>query len=113
MWFLSFLIGSIGRWLLIGAASAAILVGAYVWGRMDCKAAAEVRQYQEIVVWLNREIERRAARTKADNTAREADRARRAELDAEIRNLTNDLENADRECLSSDSIDRLREFWRR
>lgn len=111
MWFLSFLIGSIGRWLLIGAASAAILVGAYAWGRMDCKVAANVRHLEAQVDVLKRTLERRERIARADNAQREIDQAELDRRDAQIRELSDELQDRDGCGLSGDTVQRMRQRW--
>ena len=113
MWLLSFLIGSVGRWLLIGAAAAAILAGAYVWGRMDCTAAANVRHLEAQVDMLTRTLERRERITRADNAQRELDQAALAELDTQNRELSDELQDRDGCGLSGDTVQKLRQFWAR
>jgi hypothetical protein len=113
MWFLSFLIGSVGRWLLIGAAAAAILAGAYIWGRMDCTAAANVRQYQATVDSLRRIIERREAKRLADDAQAIEDRAILDEAREDNRKLEHDLKELTGSCLPDDVVDRMRRGWRR
>jgi outer membrane murein-binding lipoprotein Lpp len=111
MWFLSFLIGSIGRWLLIGAASAAILVGAYVWGRMDCKVAANVRHLEAQVDVLKRTLERRERIARAD--AEQAAQGREAleRHDNTDRELSDEMQGDDSGCFKSPDTDRVRRYW--
>jgi len=113
MWFLSFLIGSVGRWLLVGAAAAVILAGAYVWGRMDCKAAANVRHLEAQVDMLTRTLERRERIARADNAQRELDRARLDDAREDNRKLEHDLKELAGSCLPDDVVDRVRRGWRR
>jgi outer membrane murein-binding lipoprotein Lpp len=113
MWtrFIGFVFGPIGMWLAIVAIATAALAGAYTIGHVRGSNKAEVRQLEATVDQLRRVIERREAATRADNAQREADRAELERIDEINRKLTNELANASRECLDSDSTDRLRGLW--
>ena len=113
MWFLAWFANPIARWLaIIGIGILTVTAaagGGVLYGWASCTSAAEVKQLKEAVAWLNRDIAAREARTTADNLQREADRAELERMDAKIKELTN--AEADRECLSSPDLDRLRQLW--
>ena len=111
MWLWTFLIGSVGRWLLIGAAAAVILAGAYALGRMDCTAAANVRHLEAQVDMLTRTLERRERIARADAEQAELDREALERHDQTDREVTNEMQGDNGGCFERDDTERVRRFW--
>jgi tRNA U54 and U55 pseudouridine synthase Pus10 len=100
---------------LLGASALAVLIAfgaGYYKGHVACSEAAQVRQLQAERDMLRRVIERRDRATAADQAQAEIDRAEREALAEANRNLQNELQDPDRECLGPRDTERLRELWR-
>jgi len=100
----SFLLSPVGRWLAGAVIVAALLGAAYVKGRSDCSANAELRKARAEVEYLSKRLAELDALAKRDAARAEADRQYIAELEARI----DDTPENDNVCLPADAAGRVR-----
>jgi len=106
-----FILGPIGMWVAIGIAISAAGAGGYIWGRMDGKAAVQVRHLEAQVDMLKRTLERRERIARAD--AEQAAQGREAleRHDKTDRELSDEMQGDNGGCFKPPDTDRVRRYW--
>lgn len=102
--------------IIAGLAGFALIVGAatgiYWKGRLDGRNLAEVSRLEANVRALQTRLRQAQESASADAARHKQDKQALDTLDAKVKELTRDLEDAGRECLSPSDVERLRDLWK-